>query len=232
MRKDFSVSLVVPCYQSEKGIRDLVMACLKQAAGFSSFELILVDDGSRDATWKEIVRASGASAQVKGFRLLRNYGEHAALVAGLKQCRGDFLFTLDDDLQHDPADLPKLAKALLGGADLVYGQYTRNRHTLFRRLLSLWNGWLATLLHRRPLGVHLSSFRGMSRELWEKTLQHERALGYIDAALLRRAEDIQTVPISHSSSPNSRYSLLKLAILHLKALGLSGSSEAWVRDSV
>jgi polyisoprenyl-phosphate glycosyltransferase len=218
------ISLVVPCYRSSKMISPLVGRSLSANSHFENFELILVDDGSDDSTWDEIKRECLLDSRVRGYRLDRNYGEHSALWAGYAQARGKFIFSIDDDLQHDPFDLALLLEKLRSGTELVYGQYRINRHSLPRRIGSLWNGWAGTMLFGRPFGLHLSSFRGMTRPLLDRCLKLEPGCRYVDGALLRHAETVGTVPIQHhEGNRESRYDYSQLFGLHCTAL-LSGLS--------
>lgn len=159
-------SLIVPCYQSAALIAELVNRCISAGTALGRFELILVDDGSTDTTWNEIERYSALHSEVLGIRLGRNLGEHKALLAGFCVATGQNCLSLDDDLQHHPEEMGLLLGALQKGNDLIMAQYRRSSHGFIRRMGGLWNGWIATALHRRPIGLHLSSYKDMSRALF------------------------------------------------------------------
>lgn len=220
------ISLVIPCFESSSLIETLVPRCLEAGRGFGAFELILVDDGSRDDTWTKIESAAARESNVIGCRLDRNYGEHTALMAGFRLARGNYIFSIDDDLQHRPEDLPRLLEKLIEGNDLVYGQYLRSSHSLFRRIGSRWNGWIASIFIRRPAGLHLSSFRGISKPLLRQALADSDATTYVDALFLQHARSIGSASIHHDLSARlgSRYSLWRLVKLHLEVVlsGLKG----------
>jgi len=224
-----SVSLVIPCYQSAKSIASLFDRCIEAGKKFPLREIILVDDGSQDETWSEIQRFKHIE-QLRACRLLRNYGEHIALRHGIRLATSDIIITIDDDLQHNPMEIPLLLKKIEEGHNLVYGQYHSNKHSLIRKAMSLWNGWLATLVHGRPLGLHLSSFRAIENTLAKKATAVN--CNYIDSSLLKQKPDIGTVKVSHhkSSEIPSRYSAIRLLTLHTKALGLAPQKETWVRE--
>jgi len=214
------ISLVIPCFQSSGLIETLSQRCLTAGNEFNSFELILVDDGSTDNTWEKIETLAASNPAIVGCRLDRNYGEHSALMAGFRLARGRYIFSIDDDLQHRPEDLKRLLEKLLEGNDLVYGQYLQSSHSLFRRIGSRWNGWIATILLNRPSGLHLSSFRGFSRPLIDRVLAESSFSTYVDALLLRYARSISTVPIHHdeSSKLESRYNFFRLIKLHTQVI--------------
>ena len=117
------VSLVVPVFNEQGNLAALVQRCLKVGKGFGCpFELILVDDGSTDSS-SSIIRSSAerSDEHVVGVLLNRNYGQHAAVMAGLDQARGDVVVTLDADLQNPPEEIPKLLEAIAAGHDVAGG---------------------------------------------------------------------------------------------------------------
>ncbi|MDQ6834011.1 MAG: glycosyltransferase family 2 protein [Chloroflexota bacterium] len=101
------------------------------------YEIILVNDGSRDASWERIVALGDAYKRLRGINLSRNYGQHNALLAGIRAATGDVIITIDDDLQHPPEEIPKLLAKLAEGYDVVYGTPERQQHGLWRDLASL-----------------------------------------------------------------------------------------------
>lgn len=142
-----SLSVVIPCYNEEQGIKPLLARLLPVCENSfgRSFEVILIDDGSRDQTWIEIVSNADSFPNVVGIKLSRNYGHQKALSAGLKQARGDYIFILDADLQDPPELLPSMLRMLQNGSDVVYGQrreragetwFKRESASLFYRVLS------------------------------------------------------------------------------------------------
>lgn len=214
------ISLVVPCYRSAGMISELAQSCLSSQAHHPQFELILVDDGSDDETWLEIARQVAYCPKVRGLRLATNHGEHRALWEGYRASRGDYIFSIDDDLQHDPAELDSLLECLLSGAELAYGQHESVHNVLPRRLGSRWNGWVASVLLGRPPGLHLSSFRGISRALLDRALASTPHSDYVDAPLLRHARKVAGPRVSHRDSAlaQSRYTAVSLFSLHGRAI--------------
>ena len=138
------VSLVVPVFNEERTIEQVVAQAIEVLEGDSrTFEVIVVDDGSRDATWATIERLHARDARVKAVRFKRNFGQHPAMHAGLVRARGDIVVTMDGDLQNQPSDLPKLIGAVANGADVASGRRKGREDSWGRTLPSkLINGML------------------------------------------------------------------------------------------
>lgn len=131
------LSVVIPVYNSQEILRDLV-ARLEPVlrAHASAWELLLVDDNSRDGSWAVVEELARSHGWVRGIRLMRNYGQHAALLCGLRAARHEVTVTMDDDLQHPPEELPKLLAELDEGFDVVYGTPLAEQHGFLRDLAS------------------------------------------------------------------------------------------------
>jgi len=131
-----TLSVVVPCYNEEEGIHELhrrVSEVCKACVG-DAYELLLVNDGSRDATWEIMGQISRIDKQVVAVNLSRNHGHQLALSAGLQMCRGERVFVLDADLQDPPELLPKMMACMDGGCDVVFGQrIKREGETFFKK---------------------------------------------------------------------------------------------------
>ena len=124
--KNPEISIVVPLLNEDESLNELVRKIEKALTAFS-FEILLVDDGSKDSSWKVIESLSGEYAVVKGIKLRRNYGKSAALQAGFDSASGKFVVTMDADLQDDPFEIPEMIEKLKNGADLVSG-WKKKRH--------------------------------------------------------------------------------------------------------
>ena len=132
------LSIIVPVYNSAEILPELVrrLTPVLQATG-RPYELVLVNDGSQDRSWETIEDLSRQHAWVRGISFMRNYGQHNALLAGVRAARYELTATMDDDLQHPPEELPKLLAKLSEGHDVVYGPPERLQHGLLRDLASL-----------------------------------------------------------------------------------------------
>src|SRR6266851_3461343 len=131
--KQRGISVVVPAYNSELSLPELtrrLQPVLEAAA--VDYELILVDDNSRDETWQVIQDLVRKSPWIRGVHLMRNYGQHNALLCGLRAARYELIVTMDDDLQHPPEEIPKLVEKLGPKIDVVYGTPATEQHGLWR----------------------------------------------------------------------------------------------------
>lgn len=132
-----TISAIIPVFNSE-GSLDLLTKRLCQVLETHSenFEIILVNDGSRDASWQVISRLAEANDRIRGVNLMRNYGQHNALLAGIRMAKYEYIVTLDDDLQHPPEEIPRLLDKLDEGYDVVYGSPEEGKHSLSRNITS------------------------------------------------------------------------------------------------
>src|SRR5712692_6523560 len=135
---DVSVSVVVPVYNGSATL-PLLVEQLQYVLDSSvrNYEIYLVNDGSQDDSWPRIVALAQQYPQVHGLALIRNYGQHNALLAGIRAAQHEIIVTLDDDLQNPPQEIPQLLNALLDdGLDVVYGAPLKMQHGLFRKMAS------------------------------------------------------------------------------------------------
>lgn len=133
-----SVSVVIPVYNSREILPTLsarLVAVLDEHV--CDYEVILVNDGSPDGSWAAVQEAAESHSRVRGLNLMRNYGQHNALLAGIREAKGDLIVTMDDDLQHPPDQVPRLIEALSEDLDVVYGTPRRQQHGLLRDAASL-----------------------------------------------------------------------------------------------
>src|SRR5579864_7836096 len=132
------LSVVVPVYGSEAILPELVQELgevLPELA--TQFELVLVNDSSPDGSWRVIEQLTAEHVWIRGINLMRNYGQHNALLCGIRAAQFGVIVTMDDDLQHPPEEIPKLLAVLEKGYDVVYGRPAQEQHGLMRDLASL-----------------------------------------------------------------------------------------------
>ncbi|HEU4648662.1 MAG TPA: glycosyltransferase family 2 protein [Gemmatimonadales bacterium] len=147
-----SLSVVVPLYNEEDNVRPLVQAVRQALAGHSAWELVLVDDGSRDRTASVALAAAAADARIRVVQLARNYGQTQAMQAGFDAAAGDVVVSMDGDLQNDPIDIPRLLAKIDEGYDLVAGYRVRRQDHLIRRKLP---SWVANRIIRGLTGIDI-----------------------------------------------------------------------------
>lgn len=206
-------SVIVPVYNSESTLQELFGRILKVFDTLGHpFEVVFVDDFSHDKSWETLLALKKSfPAQVVAIRLARNYGQHNAIFCGITHAKGNFLVTLDDDLQIPPEEIPLLIHRLdETEADLVYGYFEKKKHSAFRNLGSYFIKKSSRLLLQSP--GEGSSFRLFTRELGQNLLKHNQHFLYIDELLLWYTGNIQFVQVAHQkrSHHHSGYSTWKL----------------------
>jgi polyisoprenyl-phosphate glycosyltransferase len=212
------LSVVIPVYHGAATLPDLLPQLLAVLEPLGkSFEVLLVDDGSKDGSWPVISKLQATYPhRVVAIQLMRNYGQHNALMAGFRRTRGALVVTMDEDLQHPPEEVPALLQAIESrGLDLVYGVYDVKQHTGWRNLgSSLINAFYRQVFR---LPVHPSAFRVIRRELLECIFSYSLNYTYIDGLLAWNTDRVGEVQVAHQPRGGGRsgYSVGKLVVLAL-----------------
>lgn len=212
------LSIVVPAYRSEKSLPALVAAIDAAIGGRYSLELILVNDRSPDDSWKVASELARAHPWVRALNLRKNVGQHMAIFAGLRECRGRVIVTMDDDLQHAPSDIPALVDALGDEHDVCYGTFLGRKHAAWKVLGSRFNDRVATWLLQKPKGLYLSPFKAMRRGVRDEVVKFRGPAIYLDGLILSATARITTRTVGHHAREDgtSGYSLRKSISLWLK----------------
>ena len=221
MRHAPELSVVIPVYGSASILPMLAQrleAALSPTQGAGNYEVVLVHDNGPDNAWDVIGSLSATRPWLRGLDLRRNAGQHNAVMAGLRVARGRYIVTMDDDLQHDPDDVPRILEALRAGADLVYAQFPQKQHALWKRVGSRFNDRVAGWLLKKPRGLYLSPFRGFVGGLREEVLRYQGPFVYLDGLLLQSTSRIATITATHHARSDGRsgYSLRKSISLWLQ----------------
>jgi undecaprenyl-phosphate 4-deoxy-4-formamido-L-arabinose transferase len=175
------------------------------------YEVILVNDYSPDESWAVIEELCRCHANVVGVDLRRNFGQDNAILTGIRLARGQYIAVMDDDLQHDPHDLPSLVSGLEAGFDVVYAQFRKKRQKFWKNLGSWSAGKVAEWVLNKPKDIYLSPYKVFRREVADLICNYHGAEPYIDGLLLQVTSRITQVPAEHRSrySGKSTYTLLK-----------------------
>jgi undecaprenyl-phosphate 4-deoxy-4-formamido-L-arabinose transferase len=210
MKYPYGVSVVVPTYKSPTTLAELVARI--GAVNLGEYEVIVVDDGNDDSTWSEILQLSQTDSSVTGLRLGRNYGQHSAILAGVRRAKFSQIVTLDDDLQNPPEDIPKLLAELKSGVDVVYGVSSEVRQNLFRRFTSKFTKAVFAKVLGFESAISISSFRAFRAQLKEGFAGDLGPHVSLDALLTWSTSRFSTVEVSHHPrrAGKSNYSLGKL----------------------
>ncbi len=215
----FDLSVVIPVYNGAGTIEQVVQGVRRAFGSRGTLQIVLVDDGSLDAS-HEACRslASAGPESVSYLRLAKNFGEHNAVMAGLRLSRGGYVVIMDDDMQNLPEDAVRLyEEAKAKDFDVVYAVYPRKMHSFFRNLGSGFNGLVANLLLDKPKDLYLCSFKAMSARLVREMIKYDGPAPYIDGLALRCTRNIGRLEVSHHerSRGQSGYTLRKLVRLWL-----------------
>lgn len=217
-----ALSFVIPVYGSEKVLPELVLRLQAVLDGVAhlrdNYEVIFVCDCSPDHSWHTIQTLASKYPWVRGISLRMNAGQHNALMAGFAQARGDIVMTMDDDLQHSPADIPLLLDELARGRDVVYARFKKRQHANWKILGSRINDLVAGYLMQKPKGLYLSPFRAMKSVIRDDILRYHGPYVYVDGLILSVTRNIGTVDVDHHEryAGDSGYSFRKSLSLWLK----------------
>lgn len=208
-----SLSVVVPVYNSEPILPRLIERLAPVLASLTdAYEVILVNDSSRDRSWDVIRELASRYPWVRGLNLMRNYGQHNALLCGIRVARHEIVVTMDDDLQHRPEEIPTLLAKMREGFDVVYGYPERQRHGLLRDLASE----MTKLALQNSMGAetarHVSAFRAFRTQCRNAFSNYQSPFVSIDVVLTWSTTRFTALQVPHDPRPSgvSNYTARKL----------------------
>ena len=210
-----SISIVVPVYNSELTLAALIERLdpvLRKVA--SAFEVILVNDGSRDGSWLVASELAQSHRFVRALNLMRNYGQHNALLAGIRSARNEIIITIDDDLQNPPEEIPRLLAQIAEGCDVVYGVPEHERHGILRDLASQ----VTKLTLQSAMGAEtarkISAFRAFRTDLRDAFQDYRGSFVSIDVLLTWGTTRFTAIVVRHEPrhAGVSNYTLRKLIV--------------------
>jgi glycosyltransferase involved in cell wall biosynthesis len=207
------ISVVVPVYGSETILPELVQRLGNALVRLTSnYELILVNDSSPDRSWDVICKLADRNSWIHPINLMRNYGQHNALLCGIRASQYDVIVTLDDDLQHPPEEIHKLLAKLAQGFDVVYGTPEREEHGFLRDLASLTTKMALQNVMGASIARQVSAFRAFRAEVAGAFSQYEGAFVSIDVLLTWGTNRFAAVPVVHEprKQGTSGYTFRKL----------------------
>jgi len=196
--EQLALSIVVPVYHSADCLEALIAAISEALVPLGiRYEVILVNDYSPDESWAVIEQLCRPHGNIVGVDLRRNFGQDNAILTGVRLARGQYIAVMDDDLQHDPKDIPSLVGGLEEGFDVVYGQFRRKRHKFWKNLGSWSAGRVAEWVLNKPRDIYLSPYKVFRREVADLICDYHGAEPYIDGLLLQVTSRITQVPVEH-----------------------------------
>ena len=208
-----TLSVLVPVYRSEASLKLLVSRLTAVLDSLhTAYEILLINDGSPDRSLDLIRELSHETPRLRGINLMRNFGQHNALLCGIRAARHEVIVTLDADLQNPPEEIPKLLEKLAEGHDVVYGTPHQQQHGLFRDFSS----WVLRLIVQSVMHVNMaaniSAFRAFRTQLRDAFSSFQGPFVMIDVLLSWGTTRFASVPVRHDARPigKSSYSLRKL----------------------
>ena len=209
------ISFVIPCYRSALTIGKVVEEIRESMSGLAdrySYEMILVNDFPADDTFEVIRKLAEEDSRITGVNLARNFGQHAALMAGFHYCSGDIAVCLDDDGQTPADEVGKLLDKLEEGYDVVYAKYNHKQHSAFRNFGSKVNELMTRFMLGKPKDLYISSYFAARKFVIEEMTKYRNSYPYVIGLVLRTTKNVANVEVSHREREigTSGYTLGKL----------------------
>lgn len=225
-----TLSFVIPCYCSENSIQQVVsdIVATVESDGRYDYEIICVNDGSRDNTYKELVKLTN-NPHVKALNLSKNFGQHSALMAGFNYVSGDIVVCIDDDGQNPPSEMFKLIDKLDEGYDLVSAKYRQKKSSLFRKLGTKISFAMSTHLVGMPKGIDLNSYCVCRRFVIDEVIKYRNAYPFVHGLMLRVTRNIANVYIEQRERNYGRSGYTFRKLLGLWMNGFTAFSEKPLR---
>lgn len=212
----FKYSVVIPVYNSARIVGETIdrTVAFFEREGFR-YEIILVNDGSSDGSWSVLREKAREHKAVRALNLLRNYGQHNANLCGFRDASGDYVITMDDDLQNPPEEIVHLINALAAGHDTVFGRFRVKQAAHTRSLGSRVIGMINRRVFRQPSDLTVSNFRIIRADVAERICSSRTAFPYITGLALLYSHSPGNVDVEHARRPvgKSNYSALRIARL-------------------
>lgn len=225
------LSIIIPVYNGEKTIEELYQRIKKALYGKEDFEVIFVFDCGPDNSWEKIKRLQSEDpGHIRGFHLKTNYGQHNAILFGITKSIGDFILTMDDDLQHNPDDILQLKeKQKEGDYDVVYGNFNRRKQNQIRTLFSFLLRKLLIIVIP-GLNPHYSPLRLIKKEIADGMKEVHNYYVFLDGILIRLTHNISSVSVNHNESKigESSYTFNKLLLHALNVIIFYSSLKTWL----
>lgn len=217
------VSVVIPCYYSEKMISDVVDQTRSELkkAGYD-YEFILVNDGSTDGTFEAIENLCANDPHVVGINCAKNSGQHNAIMAGLRQAQGDLILLMDDDMQTHPSQCVKLLDSV-DDSDVVFASWPEHKQAWWRELGSKFTVWSMRVLTNRPKDIYASNFIVLKKHVKDEIIRYQGPYVYMQGLIFRATGNIKNVEVEHfeRAQGTSGYTLKTLLRLWSTVLNFS-----------
>jgi glycosyltransferase involved in cell wall biosynthesis len=217
MEKDSNLySVVIPVYNSELLIETTVARTVSffQMHGLN-YELILVNDASRDNSWMKLKILAKSYRGITVINFLKNYGQHSAIFCGIRHAKGDYVITMDDDLQNPPEEIIHLINKIKEGNDAVFARFKEKKHPFVRKMGTKIIGYINRKVFRKPANITLTNFRIISKEVVVRISNYKTLYPYIPGLILMFASNIANVYTEHHERKVGKSNYTIITILKL-----------------
>ncbi len=194
------VTIVIPCYNSEKTIGQVADGCMECFRGWDGYEceMVLVNDHSKDHTYEEILRCQERHpGRITAINFAKNFGQHAAILAGLHYAHGDLVVGMDDDLQNRPEQIRLFLDKIQEGYDVVFGVYQKRRFSLIKNIFGKISQFLLFHLVDRPKGIEMSSFWCARQYVIREIRKYRGNDAFIQLLFARTTDNMADIPVEH-----------------------------------
>ncbi len=214
-------SVVVPVFNSERIVGQVIEQTIAFFEKHSlAYEIILVNDGSADKSWGVISQFAASHPNVTAVNLFRNYGQHTAIYCGLEYTRGEYIVTIDDDLQNPPEEIIRLIEKQKDGHDVIYGRFKEKQHSQMRNLGSSFIHWINKRIFHCPPDIVPTNFRLIRRDVINRVLSYHTTYPYITGLLLMFSNNPGNAWVEHRKrlAGKSNYNLYRILSLVARIL--------------
>lgn len=218
-----TISIIIPVYNSKDNLTELNHQLQYELKNIN-FELILVNDQSKDNSWQIINNLTQKYKNIIGINLRKNSGQDNAIFAGINYAKGQYVVIMDDDLQHSPSDIPKLYEEIKKGYDVCYANFEKKKQALWKNMGSWLNGKMAEIIIDKPKEIYLSPFKIIKKEIIDEVKATNYLYPYIDGIIFSITNNITQIDAKHYDrfSGSSNYTLLESIKVFMKlATGFS-----------
>jgi len=209
------LSIIIPVYNSANILKILIteiIVVINKKLPQITYEIILVNDGSTDNSWDEILLLSRFSNLIKGINFSSNFGQHNAIMAALNECTGNVAITMDDDYQHDPKSIVNIFNLVNSSFDVCYVNYIDRKHEKWKIFFSKLSNVISSFFLNKPLNIYCSSFKGFKKKIINEIITYKKRHVYIDGLILKSTRNITMISVLHQNRLNgeSNYNFLNL----------------------
>lgn len=219
-----SLSIIIPCYNSEKMLSTVVHGILGAIREKYDYKIILVNDYSRDETWNIISDLCNENHRIIGLNLSRNFGQQAARMAALPYADGDYTIFMDDDGQHPVDGIEKLLLKAEEGYDIVYAYFRDKKESNFKKFGSFVNCWMTNKIMQKPREVKQSSFFVVRKYVVESLKEYDSSFSYLFGYLMQITKNIANVEVTHHERLEGKSGYTFKKLMHLWLDGFIGFS--------